>query len=158
MTYNYNNSLRLNTDCQLTPIAEKTMAKLSSWSSRTLLDWPCFTRPPCLQIWAAIWIRHVHTEHWTMVLHKKIRSGITCSGVKAENGLDKHLLYTEEETQGKCNTCTYSTPCANQELSDHARTSLWGRPAAEKMGIFCPLAILFIMSMADIPVWIISSG
>ena len=37
-------------------------------------------------------------------------------------------------------------------------TSLCGRPAAEKMGIFCPLAMLFIVSMADIPVWIISSG
>ena len=37
-------------------------------------------------------------------------------------------------------------------------TSLWGRPAAEKIGIFCPLAMLFIVSMADIPVWIISSG
>lgn len=37
-------------------------------------------------------------------------------------------------------------------------TSLCGRPAAEKMGIFWPLAMLFIPSMADIPVWIISSG
>lgn len=37
-------------------------------------------------------------------------------------------------------------------------TSLWGSPAAEKMGIFCPLAILFMPSMAEMPVWIISSG
>ena len=37
-------------------------------------------------------------------------------------------------------------------------TSLCGRPAAEKMGIFCPLAILFMASMAEMPVWIISSG
>ena len=37
----------------LTPIAAKTMAKLSSWSSRT--DFPgSLTRPACLQIWAAI--------------------------------------------------------------------------------------------------------
>lgn len=39
-----------------------------------------------------------------------------------------------------------------------ALTSLWGSPAAEKMGIFCPLAMLFIPSMAEMPVWIISSG
>lgn len=37
-------------------------------------------------------------------------------------------------------------------------TSLWGRPAAEKMGIFWPRAMLFITSMGEIPVWIISSG
>jgi hypothetical protein len=37
-------------------------------------------------------------------------------------------------------------------------TSLWGRPAAEKIGIFCPRAMEFITSMVDIPVWIISSG
>ncbi len=37
-------------------------------------------------------------------------------------------------------------------------TSLCGKPAAEKIGIFCPRAILFITSIADIPVWIISSG
>ena len=36
--------------------------------------------------------------------------------------------------------------------------SLCGSPAAEKMGIFCPLAMLFMPSMAEIPVWIISSG
>lgn len=39
-----------------------------------------------------------------------------------------------------------------------AAISLWGRPAAEKSGIFCPLAIEFITSMVEIPVWIISSG
>lgn len=39
-----------------------------------------------------------------------------------------------------------------------APTSLWGRPAAEKMGIFCPRAMLFITSMGEMPVWIISSG
>jgi hypothetical protein len=38
------------------------------------------------------------------------------------------------------------------------RTSLCGSPAAEKMGIFCPLAMLFMPSIAEIPVWIISSG
>ena len=37
-------------------------------------------------------------------------------------------------------------------------TSLCGRPAAEKMGIFWPLAMLFMPSMAEIPVCIISSG
>lgn len=37
-------------------------------------------------------------------------------------------------------------------------TSLWGRPAAEKIGIFCPRAIEFITSMVEMPVWIISSG
>jgi len=31
-------------------------------------------------------------------------------------------------------------------------TSLCGKPAAEKIGIFCPRAILFITSIADIPV------
>ena len=35
---------------------------------------------------------------------------------------------------------------------------MWGRPAAEKMGIFWPRAIEFITSMVEIPVWIISSG
>ncbi|KAF7630790.1 hypothetical protein Mgra_00008950 [Meloidogyne graminicola] len=30
-------------------------------------------------------------------------------------------------------------------------TSLCGRPAAEKMGIFCPRAMLFITSIAEIP-------
>nr|CAD7200051.1 unnamed protein product [Timema douglasi] len=38
------------------------------------------------------------------------------------------------------------------------RTSLWGKPAAEKIGIFCPRAIEFITSIAEMPVWIISSG
>jgi hypothetical protein len=37
-------------------------------------------------------------------------------------------------------------------------TSLWGRPAAEKMGIFWPRAMEFMVSMAEMPVWIISSG
>lgn len=37
-------------------------------------------------------------------------------------------------------------------------TSLWGSPAAEKMGIFCPRAMLFMTSMGEMPVWIISSG
>lgn len=32
-----------------------------------------------------------------------------------------------------------------------AATSLWGRPAAEKMGIFCPRATEFITSMAEMP-------
>ena len=31
-------------------------------------------------------------------------------------------------------------------------TSLCGKPLAEKIGIFCPRAILFMPSMADIPV------
>jgi hypothetical protein len=35
---------------------------------------------------------------------------------------------------------------------------LCGRPDEEKMGIFCPRAIEFIVSMAEIPVEIISSG
>lgn len=39
-----------------------------------------------------------------------------------------------------------------------AAISLWGRPAAEKSGIFCPLAIEFMTSIVDIPVCIISSG
>ena len=40
----------------------------------------------------------------------------------------------------------------------HDVTSLCGRPAAEKIGIFCPRAIEFMTSMVEIPVWIISSG
>ena len=39
-----------------------------------------------------------------------------------------------------------------------AAISLCGRPAAENSGIFCPLAIEFMTSMVEIPVWIISSG
>jgi hypothetical protein len=35
---------------------------------------------------------------------------------------------------------------------------LCGRPAAEKMGIFCPRAMEFMVSIAEIPVEIISSG
>ena len=31
-------------------------------------------------------------------------------------------------------------------------TSLCGRPAAEKIGIFCPRAMLFITSIAEMPV------
>lgn len=74
---------------KLTPIAPKTMEKLSSWSSCTpLVGFP--TRLACLQICAAI--------------------------------------------------------------------SLWGRPDEEKMGIFWPRAIEFIVSIAEIPVEIISSG
>ena len=45
-----------------------------------------------------------------------------------------------------------------QPQSRQAHTSLWGRPAAEKMGIFCPRAIEFIVSTALMPGWIISSG
>jgi hypothetical protein len=37
-------------------------------------------------------------------------------------------------------------------------TSLCGRPDAEKMGIFCPRATEFMVSIAEIPVWNISSG
>lgn len=36
--------------------------------------------------------------------------------------------------------------------------SLCGKPAAEKRGIFCPLAIEFMVSIVEMPVWIISSG
>ena len=39
-----------------------------------------------------------------------------------------------------------------------AAISLWGKPAAEKSGIFCPRAIEFMTSMVPMPVWIISSG
>ena len=39
-----------------------------------------------------------------------------------------------------------------------AAISLWGKPAAEKRGIFWPLAMEFMTSMAEIPVWIISCG
>jgi hypothetical protein len=39
-----------------------------------------------------------------------------------------------------------------------AAISLCGRPEAEKIGIFCPRAIEFMVSMAEIPVEIISSG
>jgi hypothetical protein len=39
-----------------------------------------------------------------------------------------------------------------------ALISLWGRPAAEKRGIFYPLAIEVMVSIAEIPVWIISFG
>ena len=35
---------------------------------------------------------------------------------------------------------------------------MWGKPAAEKIGIFCPRAMEFITSIVEIPVWIISSG
>ena len=37
-------------------------------------------------------------------------------------------------------------------------TSLCGRPAAEKIGIFCPRAMEFMVSIVEIPVCIISSG
>lgn len=92
----------------LTPIAENTMAKLSSWSSNTPLDWSCLTRPPCLHIIAAICGERGHYN--------------------------------------------------NNEKCRYVYTSLWGSPAAEKIGIFWPRAILFIVSIADMPVWIISSG
>mmetsp|Transcript_17838 Transcript_17838/g.53744 ORF Transcript_17838/g.53744 Transcript_17838/m.53744 type:complete len:203 (+) Transcript_17838:5043-5651(+) len=39
-----------------------------------------------------------------------------------------------------------------------AAMSLCGSPAALNSGIFCPRAMLFMMSMVEIPVWIISSG
>ena len=53
--------------------------------------------------------------------------------------------------------------CASRDVGDEVKnleilTSLWGKPAAEKIGIFWPLAMLFIVSIADMPVWIISSG
>ena len=44
------------------------------------------------------------------------------------------------------------------KCDEEQMTSLWGRPAAEKIGIFCPRAIEFITSIVEIPVWIISSG
>ena len=40
----------------------------------------------------------------------------------------------------------------------NVHTSLCGKPAAENIGIFWPLAMEFITSIAEIPVWIISSG
>ena len=43
-------------------------------------------------------------------------------------------------------------------MHERRRTSLCGRPAAEKMGIFWPRAIEFMVSIVEIPVWIISSG
>lgn len=48
--------------------------------------------------------------------------------------------------------------CRGGSAPPQGPTSLWGRPAAEKMGIFWPRAMLFITSMGEIPVWIISSG
>ena len=36
--------------------------------------------------------------------------------------------------------------------------SLWGSPAAEKRGIFWPRAMEFMVSIVEMPVWIISSG
>ncbi len=37
-------------------------------------------------------------------------------------------------------------------------TSLWGRPAAEKMGSFCPLTRVLVPSMVEIPVWMKALG
>ena len=39
-----------------------------------------------------------------------------------------------------------------------AAMSLCGSPAAENRGIFCPRAMEFMVSMVEMPVWIISSG
>lgn len=39
-----------------------------------------------------------------------------------------------------------------------AAMSLCGSPAAEKSGIFWPRAMEFMVSMVEMPVWIISSG
>ena len=47
---------------RFTPIAANTIAKLSSWSSKTLLP-GSLTRPPCRQIWAAIWGRNQTCIH-----------------------------------------------------------------------------------------------
>lgn len=49
-----------------------------------------------------------------------------------------------------------SVPAPPQHRSE--RTSLCGRPAAEKSGIFWPRAMEFMTSMAEMPVWIISFG
>lgn len=64
------------------------------------------------------------------------------------------------EKFSSCPSCTslvglFTRPACRQIW---AAISLWGRPAAEKIGIFCPRAIEFMVSMADIPVAIISSG
>ena len=46
----------------------------------------------------------------------------------------------------------------NNRFTTKLLTSLWGSPAAENIGIFCPRAMLFIVSIAVMPVCIISSG
>lgn len=50
----------------LTPIAAKTMAKLSLWSSIT--PFLNFTKPACRQIWAAIWYRTQTQSHKVSIL------------------------------------------------------------------------------------------
>lgn len=50
----------------LTPIAANTMAKLSSWSSSTLFPGN-LTRPPCLQIWAAIYLQAIKMQTSDMI-------------------------------------------------------------------------------------------
>lgn len=99
----------------LTPIAAKTIEKLSSWSSWTDLvgfPWPgltppLLTRPACRQICAAIC--------WCKIKETRL---VKCG-----------VIYTKE-----------------------GQTSLCGKPAAEKIGIFWPRAIEFIASMVEIPV------
>jgi len=51
--------------------------------------------------------------------------------------------------------CLWTNPAWRQIC---AAISLCGRPAAEKMGIFCPRAMEFMVSMAEMPVETISSG
>ena len=51
-------------------------------------------------------------------------------------------------------SCLTSPAC----LQICAAMSLCGRPAAEKSGIFWPRAMEFMVSMVEMPVWIISSG
>ena len=64
-------------------------------------------------------------------------------------------------TIAKFSACESSVSfCATSEACRQicAATSLCGRPAAEKSGIFWPRAIEFMTSMALTPVWIIALG
>ena len=70
--------------------------------------------------------------------------------------VDETSLATD--LRGNLQTRTVGVSSGSASATGGERTSLWGSPAAEKMGIFCPRAILFIVSIVEIPVWIISSG
>ena len=101
-------------------------------------------------------VRQVHKQ--TKVIHASVLFKIL-----DEKSVGFHVDAHCRENDGELSSCPSSTDFVDfftrpACLQIWAAISLCGRPTAEKIGIFCPRAIEFMVSILLMPVWIISSG
>ena len=166
----------------LTPMAANTMANSSSFCSSSL----CTTqttfklsinsmnscnstvsdggRHMCVQNWqkyGAMLCQDALTiaMPWcSLMLQSHKRWGHSARSALLPGDLTTSRLARKGLTRRSCSPSFFSfftRPACRQIW---AAMSLWGRPAAEKRGIFWPRAMEFMVSIVEIPVWIISSG